>query len=396
MPAIVLPGFANRKLYRGIDNVIATRIAIVIANPGSLTVSQLNLPLGIALSVIANDPLGLASGRACLCVCVSTRRGDNLVQSAANTLPENIENTPKIPKEVEPSPPTPELVVEEPTKDPMVDAPAPVEQPPTTEVPVETETEVVEEPVEETMVDVPAPAEEAPATEVPVAEEPKEETMVDAPAPAEETPTTEVPAETETKVVDVPKSEIEEPKAEATPEEVLERNEKIACYVTVRGDKAMQLLESGLKVKEYELLRRNFSDTGCFGLGKFAIAKDPNKLLQKLGALIMAATSSSYVYPSLFLEATYASNDTQHLAAVLRLFCDFIPVLEPLSVIVTMVDANEVDEALKVDEGPKLNSNLGEDAPQSDNAPSIILSNVEKEEDDDEREDDGESEEDEE
>ncbi|KAL2945798.1 hypothetical protein AAZX31_U028900 [Glycine max] len=29
----------------------------------------------------------------------------------------------------------------------------------------------------------------------------------------------------------------------------------------------MQLLESGLKVKEYELLRRNFSDTGCFGFG---------------------------------------------------------------------------------------------------------------------------------
>lgn len=37
--------------------------------------------------------------------------------------------------------------------------------------------------------------------------------------------------------------------------------------MTVRGDKAMQLLESGLKVKEYELLRRNFSDTGCFGFG---------------------------------------------------------------------------------------------------------------------------------
>ncbi|XP_074362157.1 large ribosomal subunit protein uL5-like [Apium graveolens] len=45
----------------------------------------------------------------------------------------------------------------------------------------------------------------------------------------------------------------------------IRRNEKIACYVTVRGDKAMQLLESGLKVKEYELLRKNFSDTGCFG-----------------------------------------------------------------------------------------------------------------------------------
>eukprot|EP00267_Zea_mays_P055105 XP_020408408.1 60S ribosomal protein L11 isoform X1 [Zea mays] len=47
----------------------------------------------------------------------------------------------------------------------------------------------------------------------------------------------------------------------------IRRNEKIACYVTVQGEKAMQLLESGLKVKENELLRRNFSDTGCFGFG---------------------------------------------------------------------------------------------------------------------------------
>ncbi|TYG57256.1 hypothetical protein ES288_D08G127800v1 [Gossypium darwinii] len=39
----------------------------------------------------------------------------------------------------------------------------------------------------------------------------------------------------------------------------IRRNENIACCVTVRGEKAMQLLESGLKVKEYELLRRNFS-----------------------------------------------------------------------------------------------------------------------------------------
>ncbi|XP_048617135.1 60S ribosomal protein L11-1-like isoform X3 [Brassica napus] len=37
-----------------------------------------------------------------------------------------------------------------------------------------------------------------------------------------------------------------------------------SCFLQ-GGDKAMQLLESGLKVKEYELLRRNFSDTGCFG-----------------------------------------------------------------------------------------------------------------------------------
>merc|ERR1712176_735011 len=47
----------------------------------------------------------------------------------------------------------------------------------------------------------------------------------------------------------------------------IRRNEKIACHVTVRGEKALQLIESGLKVKEYELLRKNFSDTGNFGFG---------------------------------------------------------------------------------------------------------------------------------
>ncbi|KAF5832225.1 60S ribosomal protein L11 [Dunaliella salina] len=30
----------------------------------------------------------------------------------------------------------------------------------------------------------------------------------------------------------------------------IRRNEKISCYVTIRGEKAMQLLEAGLKVKE--------------------------------------------------------------------------------------------------------------------------------------------------
>ncbi|RZC57859.1 hypothetical protein C5167_005160 [Papaver somniferum] len=33
----------------------------------------------------------------------------------------------------------------------------------------------------------------------------------------------------------------------------IRRNEKIACYVSVRGEKGMQLVESGLKVKGYEL-----------------------------------------------------------------------------------------------------------------------------------------------
>src|SRR6185295_12023418 len=47
----------------------------------------------------------------------------------------------------------------------------------------------------------------------------------------------------------------------------IRRNEKIAVHVTVRGPKAEEILERGLKVKEYELKRSNFSDTGNFGYG---------------------------------------------------------------------------------------------------------------------------------
>merc|ERR1711981_810757 len=45
------------------------------------------------------------------------------------------------------------------------------------------------------------------------------------------------------------------------------RNEKIACYVTVRGEKAMEIIEKGLKVKEYELRKVNFCKNGSFGFG---------------------------------------------------------------------------------------------------------------------------------
>jgi large subunit ribosomal protein L11e len=47
----------------------------------------------------------------------------------------------------------------------------------------------------------------------------------------------------------------------------IKRNEKIAVHVTVRGDKADEILERGLKVKDRELRKVNFSDTGCFGFG---------------------------------------------------------------------------------------------------------------------------------
>lgn len=47
----------------------------------------------------------------------------------------------------------------------------------------------------------------------------------------------------------------------------IRRNEKIAVSCTVRGPKADEILERGLKVKEYELKAGNFSDTGNFGFG---------------------------------------------------------------------------------------------------------------------------------
>lgn len=38
-------------------------------------------------------------------------------------------------------------------------------------------------------------------------------------------------------------------------------------HVTIRGPKAEEILERGLKVKEYELKKKNFSATGNFGFG---------------------------------------------------------------------------------------------------------------------------------
>merc|ERR1712094_75279 len=47
----------------------------------------------------------------------------------------------------------------------------------------------------------------------------------------------------------------------------IRRNEKIAVHCTVRGEKAEEILERVLKVKEYELWKESFSDLGHFGFG---------------------------------------------------------------------------------------------------------------------------------
>lgn len=47
----------------------------------------------------------------------------------------------------------------------------------------------------------------------------------------------------------------------------IRRNEKIACYVTVSGEKAEEVLQKGLQVREFELPDKCFSATGNFGFG---------------------------------------------------------------------------------------------------------------------------------
>merc|ERR1712156_1031712 len=61
----------------------------------------------------------------------------------------------------------------------------------------------------------------------------------------------------------------------------IRRNEKISVHCTVRGPKAEENLERGLKVKEFELRRENFSSNGNFGFGiqehiDLGIKYDPN------------------------------------------------------------------------------------------------------------------------
>ena len=47
----------------------------------------------------------------------------------------------------------------------------------------------------------------------------------------------------------------------------IRRNEKISVHCTVRGQKAEEILEKGLKVKKFELPKSCFSKEGNFGFG---------------------------------------------------------------------------------------------------------------------------------
>lgn len=47
----------------------------------------------------------------------------------------------------------------------------------------------------------------------------------------------------------------------------IRRNEQISTHVTIRGDRAHDLIHRGLRVHEYTLPHGCFSDSGCFGFG---------------------------------------------------------------------------------------------------------------------------------
>jgi ribosomal protein L5 len=55
----------------------------------------------------------------------------------------------------------------------------------------------------------------------------------------------------------------------------------MAVHVTVRGDKAEELLKRGLKVKEYELRKKNFSQEGMSLKRESLFASNTNYLLYR-------------------------------------------------------------------------------------------------------------------
>jgi large subunit ribosomal protein L11e len=84
----------------------------------------------------------------------------------------------------------------------------------------------------------------------------------------------------------------------------IRRNEKIAVHCTVRGEKAEEILEKGLKVKEYELKRNNFASTGNFGFGiqehiDLGIRYDPSIGIYGMNFFVVLGRAGNYYVFSL-------------------------------------------------------------------------------------------------
>jgi len=97
----------------------------------------------------------------------------------------------------------------------------------------------------------------------------------------------------------------------------IRRNEKIACHVTIRGDKAEEILQKGfcsffwlfypilgLAVKEFELQEKNFSSSGNFGFGiGLLLLLSPFSLF----SLSFLSLFSLFLFSSVFLSMSVLS-----------------------------------------------------------------------------------------
>ena len=75
----------------------------------------------------------------------------------------------------------------------------------------------------------------------------------------------------------------------------------MAVHVTVRGEKADELLRRALKVKEYELRKKNFSDEGNFGFGieehiDLGMKYDPSTGIYGMDFYVVLGRSGKRVY----------------------------------------------------------------------------------------------------
>lgn len=93
----------------------------------------------------------------------------------------------------------------------------------------------------------------------------------------------------------------------------IRRYEKMAVHVTVRGKKAEELLRRGLKVKEYELRRRNFSAEGTFGFGidehiDLGIKYDPSTGIYGMDFFVVLSRAGKRVAKRKIRRAKFGTN----------------------------------------------------------------------------------------
>merc|ERR1712196_95098 len=73
----------------------------------------------------------------------------------------------------------------------------------------------------------------------------------------------------------------------------IRRNEKIACHVTVRGEKAIDLIERGLKITDYEISSKHFSASGNFGFVSTSISILVSSTIRPPVSTVWTSTLSS-------------------------------------------------------------------------------------------------------